>query len=133
MPFGSEDITCSRSQYGIFEQGVNNISLFLSSNDPDGSYVYVCGWAQPANPLNPNGDIDLYMGSEPTPEWIIDTDYETFVSTYTCVERNIFTLKYHWQAGSIYTRDPNPSQETVSISFPFLGPSKLQAHSSFAG
>merc|ERR1712156_1173621 len=37
MPFGSEDITCSRSQYGIFEQGVNNISLFLSSNEPDGS------------------------------------------------------------------------------------------------
>ena len=119
MPFGSEDIRCSRSQYGIFEQGVNNISLFLSSNDPDGSYVYVCGWAQPMNPLNPNGDIDLYMGSEATPEWIIDTDYDTFVSTYTCVENSLnhpgWVWKYHWQAASIYTREPNPSQETVRM------------------
>ena len=53
------------------------------------------------------------MGTAVDPGWILDTDYETFSVTYSC-ENHPFELT-HKKTASIDTRDPNPSQETVSI------------------
>ena len=57
--------------------------------------------------------INLYMGTEPSPSMILDTDYESFAASYSC-ENHPLELT-HKKTASIDTRDPNPSQETVSI------------------
>ena len=89
--------------------------MYIISTYPDTGLGDVCGWAQPADPLNPTGDINLYMGTEPSPSMILDTDYESFVASYSC-ENNPFELTHRTSAG-IDTRDPIPSQEIVRIFF----------------
>jgi len=106
-----QDATCSRYQYGSLPQGVNNISLYFITTYADNGFGDVCGWIQPADPLNPTGDINKYMGSEPSPSMILDTDYESFVASYSC-ENHPFELTHRSSAG-IDTRDPIPSQETI--------------------
>ena len=107
----SPDNTCSRSQYGSLPQGVNNISLYIISTYADTGLGDVCGWIQPEEPMNPTGDILLYMGTEGSPSMILDTDYESFAASYSC-ENHPLELTHRTSAG-IDTRDPIPSQETV--------------------
>ena len=71
----------------------------------------MCGWIQPEEPMNPTGDILLYMGTEGSPSMILDTDYESFAASYSC-ENHPLELTHRTSAG-IDTRDPIPSQETV--------------------
>merc|ERR1712214_222458 len=111
MIYASKDNTCSRHQYGSLPQGVSNISLYIISTYPDTGLGDVCGWLQPADPLNPTGDINLYMGTEPSPSMILDTDYESFVASYSCTNHP-FELT-HGTFASIDTRDPIPSQDTI--------------------
>ena len=113
MIYVSQDNTCTRSQYGSLPQGVSNISLYIISTYADSGLGDVCGWLQPADPLNPTGDINLYMGTEASPSMILDTDYESFAASYSC-EENPLELSHRIFAG-IDTRDPIPSQETVRI------------------
>ena len=51
------------------------------------------------------------MSSEGSPSMILDTDYESFVTSYSC-ENHPLELFHHTSAG-IETRDPMPSQETI--------------------
>merc|ERR1712241_939694 len=106
MPYGTSENTCTRSQYGSLPQGVNIISTYPVTGLGD-----VCGWIQPAQPLNPTGDLNLYMGTEPSPGWILDTDYETYAATYSC-EENPLDLT-HFKNAAITTRDPFASRETI--------------------
>ena len=124
VTYAPEGETCLRAQYGSFDQGVNNISVYNSGIRPDGTFSDVCAWGQPVDPLNPTGELDVYFSgaSEALPYWALDTDYDNFVSGYSC--QNI-TLDHppcddcpevwnvHKQSAFILTRVRNPTQETV--------------------
>ena len=110
MPYATEDNTCTGHQYGA--RGENDINLYIISTLPDGRISDVCGWMEPVDAENPTGDLYIHMGSAVDPGWILDTDYDTFSVTYSC-ENHPFELT-HKKTASIDTRDPNPSQETVS-------------------
>ena len=111
MPYATEDNTCTGYQYGA--RGENDINLYIISTLPDGRISDVCGWLEPVDAENPTGDLYIHMGSAVDPGWILDTDYDTFSVTYSC-ENHPLELT-HKKTASIDTRDPNPSQETVSI------------------
>ena len=46
------------------------------------------------------------------PYWILDTDYESYASVYSCASFGITGLKYEY--AWLFTRDPVPSDEAVS-------------------
>ena len=111
MIFTTQENTCNRYQYGPLPQGVNNISLYITTTYPNGDLGEApCGWMQPATPMNPTGDVLLYMGEEGSPSWIIDTDYNTFAATFACAEGPLG----HYKNAAILTRDPSAPQEAVS-------------------
>ena len=113
MPYATEDNTCTGYQYGSRSGGENNINLYIISTYPDRSISDVCGWIEPVDPANPTGDLYYHMGSAVDSGWILDTDYDTFSVSYSC-ENHPLGLT-HKKTASIDTRDPNPSQDTVSI------------------
>ena len=111
MPYTTQENTCNRYQYGPLPQGVNNISLYMTTTRADSSIGEApCAWMQPVTPMNPTGDVLLYMGEVGSPSWIIDTDYETFSASYSC-EEGLFG---HYKNAAIFTRDPSAPQEAVS-------------------
>ena len=46
VAFVAEGNACTRAQYGSFEQGLNNVSVYNIGVDADGSISDICGWAQ---------------------------------------------------------------------------------------
>ena len=66
-------------------------------------------WEQ-ADPENAPGDLIVYFYGNPGDYWILDTDYESFSSVYSC---NDDTRIEH---ASILTREIYPSDETVNMS-----------------
>ena len=112
MPYTTQENTCNRYQYGPLPQGVNNISVYITTTYPGSEELgsAPCAWMQPATPMNPTGDTLLYMGEVGSPSWIIDTDYETFSATFSCEEG----LLGHYKNAAILTRDPSAPQEAVS-------------------
>ena len=111
MPFTTRENTCNRYQYGPLTQGVNNMSVYITSTYPgSGLGEAPCAWMQPATPMNPTGDTLLYMSEVGAPSWIIDTDYETFAATFSCEEGPLG----HYKNADIFTRDPSAPQEAVS-------------------
>merc|ERR1712027_102371 len=79
MPYTTQENTCNRYQYGPLPQGVNNISLYMTTTRADSSIGEApCAWMQPVTPMRPTGDVLLYMGEVGAPSWIIDTDYDSF-------------------------------------------------------
>ena len=111
MAFVAEGNTCTRAHYGSFEQGLNNVSVYNIGVDADGSISDICGWAQPADPLNPTGELEVHFFSGSGPYLVLETDYENYVSGYSCTNH---TLGFHDQTAWILTREQNPSQEIVS-------------------
>ena len=100
--------TCSRAQYGEFENGT--ISVFNSGTNPDGSFDEVCGWAEQADPENAPGDLIVYFYGNPGDYWILDTDFTSFSSVYSCT-----TIGFaRYELAFILTRDRFPSNETVT-------------------
>ena len=93
-------------------QGVNNISFYNTDIGPDGAFDEICGWAQPVDPANPTGELEVHFSgaSEAKPDWVLDTDYDNFASGYQCQNGNV---------GSAYirTRVRTPSIETVCLTF----------------
>ena len=112
MPYTTQENTCNRYQYGPLPQGVNNISVYITTTYPGSEELgsAPCAWMQPATPMNPTGDTLLYMGEVGSPSWIIDTDYETFAASFSCEEG----LLGHYKNAAIFTRDPSAPQEAVS-------------------
>ena len=115
MPEGYE---CPRAQYGSFEQGTNNISVYNSGIQPNASGPSAsCFWAQPVNPLDPTGELSVYPAEYPegSPYWVLDTDYDTFASGYACTNINITgeVWRLRRQSAWILTRDRIATQETV--------------------
>ena len=47
------------------------------------------------------------------PYWILDTDYESYASVYSCASFGLTGLKYEY--AWLFTRDPVPSDEAVSV------------------
>merc|ERR1712012_1413596 len=114
MPYTTQENTCNRYQYGPLPQGVNNISLYMTTTRADSSIGEApCAWMQPVTPMNPTGDVLLYMGEVGSPSWIIDTDYEPFSASYSC-EEGLFG---HYKNAAIFTRDPSAPQEAVDKAF----------------
>ena len=74
------------------------------------------------------GDLVVYaLSGAPAPlglgwpYWILDTDYESYSSVYSCatfVEGSGLKYEYAW----LFTRDPVPSDEAVSYLYPALVP-----------
>ena len=112
MPYTTRENTCNRYQYGPLPQGVNNVSVYITTTYPDSEELgeAPCAWMQPVAPMNPTGDTLLYMGTNGAPSWIIDTDYETFAATFSCEEGPLG----HYKNAAIFTRDPSAPQEAVS-------------------
>ena len=118
MPDG---YSCTRAQYGSFEQGVNNISVYNSGINPDGSFGDTCGWAQPVTPETPTGELKVYFSTIPegSAYWVLETDYERYASGYACTNHTLDNLgedtKYvRMNSAWILTRERNPTQELVS-------------------
>ena len=51
--------------------------------------------------------------SEAKPDWVLDTDYDNFVSGYQCQNETV-------ESAYIRTRVRNPSTETVSLTFKLI-------------
>ena len=121
VPYIPEGYECSRAQYGSFEQGANNISVYNSGIQPDASGPSAtCGWAQPVTPEDPTGELKVYFSTIPegSAYWVLETDYDTYASGYACTNRTVDNLgddvKYvRKNSAWILTRDRNPPQELV--------------------
>ena len=118
VPYMPDGYSCTRAQYGSFEQGINNISVYNSGINPDGTFGDTCGWAQPVTPLNATGELKVYFyGNEGSAYWILDTDYDTYASGYACTNRTVDGLGedkiVRKNSAWILTRDRNPPQELV--------------------
>ena len=124
----SEGNTCTREQFGSFDQGVNNISLYESGTGPDGAFDNICAWGQPVDPVNPTGELDVYFpgATEGLPYWVLDTDYDNFVSGYQCKNMTVDhppcdgcpeVWNVHVQSAWILSRVRSPSEETVRFTF----------------
>ena len=120
VPYMPDGYSCTRAQYGSFEQGVNNISVYNSGINPDGSFGDTCGWAQPVTPEDPTGELKVYFSTLPegSAYWVLETDYDSYASGYACTNRTVDNLGddniVRKNSAWILTRDRNPPQELVS-------------------
>ena len=77
----------------------------------EGTFDEACGWAAQADPEGPPGELEVNFGGFGGPYWVIDTDYESFASVYSCLDGPIGAVKN--ENAFILTRDTFPSDETV--------------------
>ena len=106
--FPPSSSSCIRAQYGSFDNGT--MSVYNIGSGPLGFKTEICGWAEQADPESAPGDLIVYIFGNPGDYWILDTDYESFSSVYSC---NDDTRIEH---ASILTREIYPSDETVNMS-----------------
>ena len=59
----------------------------------------------------PGGGVPAPLGLG-WPYWILDTDYESYASVYSCASFGLTGLYYEY--AWLFTRDPVPSDEAVS-------------------
>ena len=103
--------TCSRAQYGSFENGT--ISVYNIGSGPlEYLHTEICGWAEQADPENAPGDLIVYFYGNPGDYWILDTDFESFSSVYNCNDGPGDT---RFELGYILTREIYPADETVNM------------------
>ena len=67
-----------------------------------------------ADPENAPGDLVVYLFGHPADYWILDTDYESFSSVYSCNDGQSGDSQF--EHATILTREIYPSVETVNIS-----------------
>ena len=71
-------------------------------------------WIQ-ADPENAPGELIVYFYGSPGDYWVLDTDFDSFSSVYSCTEGLVDGLvKYEY--AFILTREKYPSNETVRTS-----------------
>ena len=100
---------CERAQYG--DLGNGNISVWntFTAGEAGSQVEGGCAWAEVNDPECDCGDLTVHFPGAPGgPYLILDTDYETFTSVYTCVP---FGIQIPW----VLTRETNPPEETVKI------------------
>ena len=98
---------CERAQYGDIGNG--NISVWntFTAGEAGSQVEGGCAWAEVNDPDCDCGDLTVHFPGAPGgPYLILDTDYETFTSVYTCVP---FGIQIPW----VLTRETNPTEETV--------------------
>ena len=98
---------CERAQYG--DLGNGNISVWntFTAGEAGSQVEGGCAWAVVNDPDCDCGDLTVHFPGAPGgPYLILDTDYETFTSVYTCVP---FGIQIPW----VLTRETNPTNETV--------------------
>ena len=72
-----------------------------------GAFDEICGYAEIPDPSHP-GELQVHFAFPvpidiPFDYWILDTDYESFASVYTCVDViGIIRIEFAW----IMVRDP---------------------------
>ena len=80
---------------------------------PDGeTYTEICGYADVPDPSKP-GELLVHFPFSPAGDyWVLDTDYDNFVSIYSCQDiLSIVKIEFAW----ILVRDPNNvSEETMN-------------------
>ena len=73
-------------------------------------------WIDPqADPEGPPGELEVNFGGFGGPYWVLDTDYESFASVYSCLDGPIGAVKN--ENAFILTRETFPSDETASCKF----------------
>ena len=71
-------------------------------------------WIQ-ADPENAPGELIVYFYGSPGDYWVLDTDFDSFSSVYSCTEGLVDGLvKYEY--AFILTREKYPTNETVRTS-----------------
>ena len=98
---------CERAQYT--DLGNGNISVWntFTAGEPGSQVEGGCAWGQLTDPECDCGDLTVtFPGTPGGPYLILDTDYETFTSVYSCAPLGI---EFPW----VLTRETNPSDETV--------------------
>ena len=88
--------------------GNGNISEWhtLTAGEAGSQVEGGCAWVE-VNPDCDCGDLTLHIPGAPgVPYLVLDTDYETFISVYTCAP---FGIEIPW----VFTRETNPTEETV--------------------
>jgi len=116
--FQPEGISCQKETYGLLPDG--NVSSYIVQTLASGEQGDVCGYATIPDPSAP-GDLVVYaLSGAPAPlglgwpYWILDTDYESYSSVYSCatfVEGSGLKYEYAW----LFTRDPVPSDEAIAL------------------
>ena len=90
------------------DAGNGNISEWhtLTAGEAGSQVEGGCAWVE-VNPDCDCGDLTLHIPGAPgVPYLVLDTDYETFISVYTCAP---FGIEIPW----VLTRETNPTEETV--------------------
>ena len=68
-----------------------------------------------ADPENAPGELMVYFYGSPGDYWVLDTDFDSFSSVYSCTEGLVDgVVKYEY--AFILTREKYPSNETVRTS-----------------
>ena len=89
-------------------RGENPIEILIHNIFPSG----ICGIALQEDPEHP-GELCVYFETGMPgcgTYWILDTDYKSFASVYSCQDILLGRSVFAW----VLTRDKVPSQETVS-------------------
>ena len=80
---------------------------------PDGeTFTQICGYADVPDASKP-GELQVHFPFSPTGDyWVLDTDYDNFVSIYSCQDTfGLFKIEFAW----ILVRDPtNVTQEAMN-------------------
>lgn len=98
--------------YSIFADD-GTISVRNVAVKPDGeTFTQICGYADIPDPVNHPAELQVHFPFSPTGDyWILDTDYDNFVSIYSCQDNfGIFKIEFAW----ILVRDPaNVSDDSM--------------------
>ena len=105
---------CERAQYT--DLGNGNISVWntFTAEEPGSQVEGGCAWAELTDAECDCGDLTVtFPFTRGGPYLILDTDYETFTSVYSCAPLGI---EFPW----ILTRETNPPDETVMHNVCFM-------------
>ena len=80
-----------------------------------------------ADPENAPGELIVYFYGSPGDYWVLDTDFDSFSSVYSCTE-GLFDGVVKYEFAFILTREKYPLDETVrkSLNLSKLGLSNLR-------
>jgi len=120
--FNPEGTSCIKADYSPGDD--SKINVRNTALKPNGEFKETCGFAEVPDPSKPAELVVKFPHSPAGDYWILETDYDNYVSIYTCENfLGFWKVEYAW----VLARNPtNFTQEIMDTALHYVNRSLLK-------